>query len=128
MTGNEHLFAHGAIAPVRKLGYLLHKLLIYNDFGRVSRCTAFQELNAHQVVEAFRAFVLVGNVEQFPVIIRQVDIVAVGTLERKVVGRPDAGHFRQALQDAYGTRNGLAVAVEEVDIVEVIVIISGIGM
>ena len=128
MAGDEHLLAHGAVAPVRKLRHLLHKLLIHNDFGGIPGRPALQELNAHQVVETVGAIILVGNVEQFPVIVRKIDIVTVGALERKVVGRCHATHFRQALQRADGTGDGLAVTVEEADIVEVIVIVTGIGM
>ena len=117
MTGDEYLLADRAIAPVRKLGHLLHKLLIHNNFRGIPRRTAFQEINAHQVVETAGAFVLVGDIEQFPVIVRKIDVVPVGSLERKVIGSRDTCHFRQALQSADGTGDGLPVAIENADIV-----------
>ena len=71
---------------------------------------------------------MVGNVEEFAVIVWQINVVAVGAVERQVVGRCHSAHFRQALQGADGTGNGLPVAVEEADIVEIVVVIARIGM
>ena len=51
MAGYENLLAYGAVAPVRKLGHLGHKLLIHNDFAGVPGRTALQELNSHQIIE-----------------------------------------------------------------------------
>ena len=44
-------------------------------------CPAFQELDSHQVIEIARALILVGDIEQFAIVIGQVHIVSTGALE-----------------------------------------------
>ena len=128
MSAYLELLAHSSVAPVGKFFHLLHKLLIHHYFGGIAWSPSFQELDAQEVVEPGRTFILVGYVEQFPVVIRQIHIITVGALERQVVAGCHASHFRKILQGAGSTRLCLSVTIEQADIVEIVVIISRIGV
>ena len=128
VSSNEHLLADRSVVPVCELGHLLDKLLIHNHFAGIPRRPAFKKADAHQVIEFRRTVVLVGNIEQFTVIFRQGNIVSVGSHIRQVVGGGNATHLRKALERFHGPDLCLTVSVEQVEVVQVLVVITGIGI
>ena len=127
MSAYLELLAHSSVAPVGKFFHLLHKLLIHHHFGGIAWGTAFQKLDAKEVVEAVGTFHLVGNVEKFfAKLTRQIYIVAIRPLECQVVAGSHSLHFGKILQCACSPYLCLPVAIEQTDIVDVIVVVSRI--
>ena len=128
MLGDKYLFAHGAITPVREFGHPGYELLIHGDFEIALRCTALDEGNAHQFKEPVGTVILVRDVEQFALVIRNMDIVSIGSLIGQVVAGGHAGDFRKTFQNLDRPDMLLIVSPKDIDIEQVLVVVTRIAV
>ena len=126
MPGHEDLLADRAVAPVRKFGHPFHETPAYDDFGSVDGRTPFDETDTQQIKEIVRNEILVGVVEQLPVIVGQIDVVAGRMQVRELVGTGDAPYFRQVAQSLDSKHLRIPVSVEQVDMADVLAVIARI--
>ena len=128
VLGDKYLLAHGAVTPVREFGHPGHELLIHGDLEVAPRGAAVHERNAQQFKEPVGTVILVGNVEQLPAVIRNMDIVSAGTPIRQVIAGGHAGHFRKSFQLLHHPGMVLIVSAEDIEIVQILVVVARIAV
>ena len=94
MFGNQNFFSDSTVFPVGKLFHLLHKLPAHGYFFPGFRNASFQYRDLKEVEEAFRPIILVGNIKQFPVIIRKIHIIPRTVIKRERIASFNIDYIR----------------------------------